>query len=93
MIQNEHMIRVRVRVVAQVPIRVHAHLLNLSNNSTKEALSMTPVTCVLLTLTFMLEIDAVEWKGRNWILQTFQYEEKTVSQHYTQIRNIEKGGE
>ena len=38
-------------------------------------------------------VDAVEWKGRNWILQTFQYEEKTVSRHYTQIRNIEKGGE
>ena len=28
-------------------------------------------------------IDAVEWKGRNWILQTFQYEEKTISQNYT----------
>ena len=42
---------------------------------------------------FIPYIDAVEWKGRNWILQTFQYEEKIVSRHYTQIRNIEKGGE
>ena len=32
-------------------------------------------------------------EGRNWIFQTFQYEEKTISQHYTQISNIEKGGE
>ena len=39
------------------------------------------------------EIDAVEMKGRKWILQSFQYEEKTISQHYTQTRNIEKGGE
>ena len=38
-------------------------------------------------------LDAVEMKGRKWILQTFQYEEKTISQHYTQTRNIEKGGE
>ena len=38
-------------------------------------------------------INAVEMKGHNWILQYFQYEEKTISQHYTQIRNIEKGGE
>ena len=36
-------------------------------------------------------IDAVEMKRRKWILQTFQYEEKTISQHYTQTRNIEKG--
>ena len=28
-------------------------------------------------------IDAVEWKGRKWILQTFQYEGKTISHHYT----------
>ena len=39
------------------------------------------------------DVDAVEMKGRNWILHTFQYEEKTISRHYTQIRNIEKGGE
>ena len=32
-IQNEHMISVRVRVVAQVPVRLHNHLLNLSNIS------------------------------------------------------------
>ena len=32
-------------------------------------------------------------KGRKWILQTFQYEEKTISQQYTQTRNVEKGGE
>ena len=30
-IQNEPKMRVRVRVTAQVPVRVHAHLLNLSN--------------------------------------------------------------
>ena len=37
-----------------------------------------------------VHFDAVEMKRRKWILQTFQYEEKTISEHYTETRNIEK---
>ena len=55
--------------------------------------SVFPKTLIRIRAKVIRYIDAVEWKGRNWILQTFQYEEKTVLQHYTQIRNIEKGGE
>ena len=36
-------------------------------------------------------MDAVEMKGRNWILQIFQ--EKYYFTVLIQIRNIEKGGE
>ena len=35
-------------------------------------------------------IHAIEIKGRNCIFETFQYEEKTISQHNTLIRNMKK---
>ena len=49
--------------------------------------------CINTHISQTRHVDAVEWKGRNWILQTFQHEEKTISQLYTQFRNIDKGGE
>ena len=59
------------------------------------ALLLRPICrCLHLDLlNFNCQFDAVEMKDRKWILQSFQYEEKTISRHYTQTRNIEKGGE
>ena len=52
-----------------------------------------PDLIVQNALWMIIHIDVVEMKGCKWILETFQYEEKTISLHYTQIMNIEKGGE
>ena len=46
-IKNEHMIRVRVRVAAQVPVHVQAHLLNLSNMCQMRTSGTEPSSVIL----------------------------------------------